>query len=122
MNIESVSAANSVQRQTSQERPQTIGSTTTVQQTVSNTQESTKQNSRKATSEELQQAVQRLSEFVAPNQSDINFSIDDSTGANVVKIVDRSSREVLRQIPSEEALALAQALDKLQGLLIKDKA
>jgi len=70
----------------------------------------------------VEDAVDRLARFVAPNQADINFSVDESSGIRVVKIIDRSSNEVIRQMPSEEAVALAQALDKLQGLLIRDKA
>lgn len=72
--------------------------------------------------QEVDEAVNRLSKFVSANQSEINFSVDEASGIRVVKIVDRSSNEVIRQMPSEEAVALAQALDKLQGLLIKDKA
>lgn len=71
---------------------------------------------------ELQDAVKRLNDFVAPSQSEISFSIDDESGVRVVKILDSQSKEVIRQIPSEEAIELARALDKLQGLLIKDKA
>lgn len=37
-------------------------------------------------------------------------------------MIDRQTKEVLRQMPSEEALAIAHALDKLQGLMIKQKA
>lgn len=72
--------------------------------------------------DEVEDAVSRLSKFVAPNQSEINFAVDESSGIRVVKIIDRNSNEVIRQMPSEEAVALARALDKLQGLLIKDKA
>lgn len=70
----------------------------------------------------VEEAVDRLAKFVAPNQAAINFSVDESSGIRVVKIIDRNSNEVIRQMPSEEAVALAQALDKLQGLLIRDKA
>lgn len=70
----------------------------------------------------VDEAVSRLAKFVSPNQADINFSVDESSGIRVVKIIDRNSNEVIRQMPSEEAVALAQALDKLQGLLIRDKA
>lgn len=70
----------------------------------------------------VDEAVNRLAKFVAPNQADINFSVDETSGIRVVKIIDRNSNEVIRQMPSEEAVALAQALDKLQGLLIRDKA
>jgi len=50
------------------------------------------------------------------------FPFDDDTGRTVVKVVDASTDEVIRQIPSEEVLAIAKALDKLQGVLIKQEA
>lgn len=70
----------------------------------------------------VEDAVKRISDFVAPTQSEISFSIDDVSGVQVVKIMDSQSNEVIRQFPSKEAIEIARALDKLQGLLIRDKA
>lgn len=50
------------------------------------------------------------------------FSIDDATEKLVVRITDASTGELIRQLPSEEALAIARSLDKLQGLLLKQEA
>lgn len=71
---------------------------------------------------DLEQAVKKVNEFVQSRASDVQFSLDEETGIRVVKVVDRSTKEVIRQIPSEEMLHIAQALDKLQGLLIRQKA
>jgi flagellar protein FlaG len=71
---------------------------------------------------DVKQAVERISEFVSSRQSELSFSIDDASGSQIVKIMDIQTKQVIRQFPSEEAVAIAQALDKLQGLLIKDKA
>jgi len=71
---------------------------------------------------EVEQAVDKISEFVSALQSELSFSIDDATGSQIVKIMDSQTQQVIRQFPSEEAVAIAHALDKLQGLLIKDKA
>lgn len=70
----------------------------------------------------VEEAVKRISDFVAPTQSEISFSVDEISGVQVVKIMDSQSNEVIRQFPSKEAIEIARALDKLQGLLIKDKA
>lgn len=70
----------------------------------------------------LEDAVKNLENFVSAVNSEISFSIDQSSGAQVVKVLDSQSKEVIRQIPSEEAIQLAQALDKLQGLFVKAKA
>jgi len=71
---------------------------------------------------DVKQAVEKISEFVSSRQSELSFSIDDASGSQIVKIMDTQTKQVIRQFPSEEAVAIAQALDKLQGLLIKDKA
>lgn len=71
---------------------------------------------------EVKRAVEKISEFVSSRQSELSFSIDDISGSQIVKIMDIQTQQVIRQFPSEEAVAIAHALDKLQGLLIKDKA
>jgi flagellar protein FlaG len=67
-------------------------------------------------------AVKLLNTFIETSSPGIQFSLDDSSGRTVVKIVDIETKTVLRQIPSAEALSIAQSLDKLQGLLIREKA
>jgi flagellar protein FlaG len=52
----------------------------------------------------------------------VEFSLDSESGRVVVKIIDSATQEVVRQIPMEEMLALAKALDKFQGLLFHTKA
>jgi len=69
----------------------------------------------------VKEAVARIADFVAQTSSEISFSIDEKTGLNVVKVIDSSTNDVIRQFPSEEVIAIAQALDKLQGLFLRDK-
>ena len=52
----------------------------------------------------------------------VRFERDSGTDELVVKITDRETDEVIRQIPSKEMLELAQALERLQGLLIRQQA
>ena len=59
---------------------------------------------------------------IAPVAQNLQFSIDQDIGRTIVKVVDASTDEVIRQIPSEEIVAIAKAMDKLQGLLIKQQA
>lgn len=72
--------------------------------------------------QDVKKAVEKISEFVSSRQSELSFSIDDASGSQIVKIMDTQTKQVIRQFPSEEAVAIAHALDKLQGLLIRDKA
>jgi hypothetical protein len=39
----------------------------------------------------------------------------------IIKVVDTATDTVIRQIPSEEAIAIAKSIDKMQGLLINHK-
>lgn len=52
----------------------------------------------------------------------LEFTIDKDSGKTVVKVVDASTSELIRQIPSEELLSLARNMTKLEGLLIDQKA
>lgn len=126
MNIESINTASQPTRTPSAEiLPQTQRPSATPAKSIeSGAPKSIKDesNARAQTELAVEDAVQRLNDFVAPTRSEINFSIDDASGVRVIKIMDSQSKEVIRQIPSEEAINLARALDKLQGLLIKDKA
>lgn len=75
-----------------------------------------------ATREQLQEAVQRVNEFVQPFNNGLQFSLDDDTGKTIVKVIDKSTDEIIRQFPSEEMLNIAKAIDTMKGLLIQQKA
>lgn len=51
----------------------------------------------------------------------LNFSVDETTNKLIVKVVDGSSGEVIRQIPPEEMLRLIAHFDKIQALLFSKK-
>jgi len=70
----------------------------------------------------IAEAVSSIQQFVQTIQRNLNFSLDDSTGRVVVKVTDGSSGEVIRQIPSEEALRLAESLEQARSLLFKAEA
>ncbi len=80
--------------------------------------------------QQLDGAVQNLKSFVQNVQRELNFSIDESSGMTVVKIIDSQTDEVIRQIPAEEVLAIAEQVraaqearqQTAQGLLLKEKA
>lgn len=70
---------------------------------------------------ELEKAVTDIQEFVQAAQRNLDFSIDDSTGRVVVKVIATETGLVIRQIPSEAALKLAQSLADASSLLFDDK-
>jgi flagellar protein FlaG len=71
---------------------------------------------------ELDNALADLQSRVQNVQRDLDFSVDDSTGDVVVKVVDRESGKVVRQFPSEEVLKLTEQLEDMQSLMFEAKA
>lgn len=63
-----------------------------------------------AVQEQVQAAVAQMNEYIQSTQRDLNFTYDPSSGETVVKVLDRSTQEVIRQIPDEIFLRLAQQL------------
>jgi flagellar protein FlaG len=70
---------------------------------------------------DLEKAVTDIREFVQAAQRKLDFSIDDSTHRVVVKVIATESGEVIRQIPSETALKLAQNLATASHVLFDEK-
>ena len=71
---------------------------------------------------EVQTALEEVEKAVAPMAQSLQFSLDKDSGRTVVKVMDTDTNEVIRQIPSEEVLAISKAVDKLKGLLLKQQA
>jgi flagellar protein FlaG len=71
---------------------------------------------------ELDQAVKAVNDFVQSANNSLQFSVDEGSGKTVVKVIDIATKEVIKQFPSEEMLAIAKALDGIKGLLVHQKA
>lgn len=69
----------------------------------------------------LKEVVGRLNSIEAFHDRGIRFSVDEETGKVVVKIVDNSTNEVVRQIPSEEILHMARSIDEFLGLFLNKR-
>lgn len=71
--------------------------------------------------EDVKRAVETVNDVVRA-RSNLVFTMDEDTQIRVVKVVDMETKQVLRQVPSEEVLAIAKAIDRLQGLLLREDA
>ena len=74
------------------------------------------------TREAVQSAVDYVNAALAASNRGVEFSLDPDTRAIVVRVIDKQDNSVLRQMPSQEMLAIAKALDQLQGLLLRNRA
>ncbi|WP_458370854.1 flagellar protein FlaG [Pseudomonas fluorescens] len=69
----------------------------------------------------LKQAVQQIEKFVQSIKRNLEFSIDEQSGKIVVKVIASETGEVVRQIPSAEALKLAESLSNASHVLFDAK-
>jgi len=72
--------------------------------------------------EELHKAVSSAEAYAQSIRRDLKFSLDEDSGQVIVKVTDSATGEVIRQMPSEEAVKLAQRLEEARSLLFKTKA
>jgi flagellar protein FlaG len=73
--------------------------------------------------EELKSAVAAINQVMQQSNRNLEFSVDTDTERTVVKMVDTSTGELIRQFPSETTLAISRGIDQFrQGLLLKQKA
>ena len=68
--------------------------------------------------DDLDQAVSQLNDFVQNVQRDLQFEVDNEMGQTIVKVVDQQTQEVIRQIPDEVALRLAEKLQQDEPLTL----
>ena len=63
-----------------------------------------------AQKEQLASAVSKLNDYVQNVQRDLQFEVNSELGQTIVRVVDQKTQQVIRQIPDELALQLAEKL------------
>ncbi len=71
---------------------------------------------------QVKEAARQINEQLNALRRGLEFSVDDETGTTVVRVVDAETSQTIRQIPSEEVLAISRSLERLQGVLLKQEA
>jgi flagellar protein FlaG len=67
--------------------------------------------------QDITAAVRRLNELMAERGRNLSFHVDEASGRTVITVLDAATAEIVRQIPSDEVLALSRALELEYGLL-----
>ena len=68
-------------------------------------------------SQDLERTLRKLNDTMAAAQRNLSFRVDKGSGRTVITVLDAATKEVIRQIPSEEVLALSRALEASGALL-----
>jgi flagellar protein FlaG len=67
--------------------------------------------------EQMDAVVLELNKAMQIMNTSLSFSIDQATKQTVVKVTDVNTKQVIRQIPSEEMLRVSQRIAELLGVL-----
>ena len=72
--------------------------------------------------EKLADKVLQLNDYAQNINREIQFSVHKETNQTIVKVVDTETEKVIRQLPSEEILKMAESLENFSGMLLKEQA
>jgi flagellar protein FlaG len=68
--------------------------------------------------EQLEKVAQQLQDFMGEMNRSLQFQVDEDSGRDVIKVLDKTTGDVIKQYPSEEVLSLVSKLSETAGLLI----
>ncbi|MCW9014734.1 MAG: flagellar protein FlaG [Gammaproteobacteria bacterium] len=73
--------------------------------------------------ERLEEAVSNINEYAQNIERSLQFSISDTDGRTIIKVIDSETNEIVRQIPPEEVLSISERLGSAGngGLLFQAK-
>ena len=73
------------------------------------------------TAEQLEKVAQQLQDFVGEMNRGLEFSVDKDSGRDVIRVVDKSTGDLVKQFPSEEVLTLVAKLSEMVGGFVDAK-
>ena len=73
------------------------------------------------TTPQLENVAKQLQEFIGKMNRGLEFLVDEDSGRDVIKVIDKNSGELIKQYPSEEVLSLVSKLSKVTGSFVDSK-
>ena len=70
---------------------------------------------------QLEQVAEQLQEFIGKMNRGLEFSVDKDSGRDVIKVLDKTSGELIKQYPTEEVLSLVAKLSEATGNFVDSK-
>ncbi|MBE0419561.1 flagellar protein FlaG [Pseudoalteromonas nigrifaciens] len=68
--------------------------------------------------EQLEKVAQQLQDFMGEMNRSLQFQVDQDSGRDVIKVLDKDTGDIIKQYPSEEVLNLVSKLSETAGILI----
>ena len=73
-------------------------------------------------SEALHETVAAINDFMSQFKRTLNFTVDIAAGQTIIKVIDTSNDELIRQIPSEDFIEISKHIEQMNNLLFSEKA
>jgi len=70
---------------------------------------------------ELIKAIEKASKALEPENISLEYTRHEETGIMMLKIVNRDTQEIVREIPPEKILDIAAAIWKMAGIIVDQK-
>ena len=83
--------------------------------------EATDNNKQQEETQEIESVVSNISDYVQTVRRELEFTVDEDSGLTVVKVFNKETDELIRQIPSEDFLKLAKTITDYKGTLLDVK-
>lgn len=71
--------------------------------------------------QQMEKVAQQLQDFVGRMNKGLEFHVDEDSGKDVIKVVDKNNGELIKQFPSEEVLTVVARLSEAAGMFINSK-
>jgi flagellar protein FlaG len=68
--------------------------------------------------DKLDKAAQQLQDFADKSNTSLEFLVDQDSGRNVIKVIDKTSGDLVKQYPTEEVLGIVAKLSESPGAFI----
>lgn len=72
---------------------------------------------KEVTQEKIQRVSELMNDYIQSLQKDLKINVNNETGDIIVKVISGEDGKVIREIPSEELLALAARMEEIAGVI-----
>ena len=72
--------------------------------------------------QKLNEALESINKAMREQSTNLEFEVDGESDRTIVRVVDQKTGDVIRQVPTKEAMEIAKSIDRMQSLLVNYKA
>ena len=70
----------------------------------------------------IESVTKQIDSFLRSNGRTLNFRVDTASGRMVVSVLDANTGELIRQVPGEDAIRLAESIEASMSMMVDERA